>query len=199
MTSRTTTKENHAMRTTLGGVALLLTIAAAASGCSDSDDNTTPPPSTSATPTTSAPTPQTPEEKATAAAETAIKDFFEVRNAVAMKPKTYNRLEDVAVGTVLVGWQNQFRHWSKDGWHATDGGITVTKMRTDEVALASKPPTVKVTICTGVSGDVVDRDGASVVSTDRPEQLTTQYTVGRYGGTWKVAVAQDQAVGSCTL
>lgn len=197
MTS-STNKQNHTMRTTLGGAALLLTIAATATACGGTSDNTSPP-SPSADPTTTSATPQTPEEKATAAAETAIKQFFATRNAVALKPKTYKKLSNVAVGTVLVGWQNQFKQWSDNGWHATSGGISVTRMRDDRVTLDSKPPTVMITICTKATGSVVDGQGKSVAKPGWPKPATTQYTVGKYAGTWKVAVAQDQTVGSCTL
>jgi hypothetical protein len=204
MTSSTTTKEKHTMRTTLGGVALLLTIAAAATGCSDPDDNTAPPASSSpAAPSTSS-TPKSPEDRASAAAETTIAKYYRFRNTAGQDASfPLGRLKTVEGGTILAADQNQFRQLRQDGWKQV-GDIKVTKTSVESVNLTpekGQTPTVDISVCWDSSAvDVVDGTGTVVNAGKRTRQATTLYTVAkqpRLG--WIVMVAQDQAVGSCTL
>jgi len=203
MTS-STKKENHTMRTALGGVALLLTIAATAAGCSDSDDNTAPPPSSTPAEPTTSPTPKTPEDRASAAAESAMRRYFATTNAVAANPRKVAQLKKVETGTLLSADQSTFNQWASKGWRQTGRGTFITKMSAEVVDLDNRPATVTVTVCAGVDGDVVDEQGQSVVKKGGPKVLTTKYTVANYAkghpeSGWLVATAEDQAVGSCTL
>jgi len=204
MTSSTKKKENHTMRTALGGVALLLTIAATAAACSDSDDNAAPPPSsTPAEPTTSS-TPQTPEERASVDAEAAVRRYYETYNAVAANPRLLGQLKSVVVGTLLSADQNTFRDWKSNGYRQI-GDVKVTKVEVGLIKLEGRPATVEIDVCwDSAAVKVVDKSGKVMNSGKRTTTATTQYTLanyvkGRPAGKWLAATAVDQAVGSCVL
>ncbi|WP_239455642.1 hypothetical protein [Nocardioides gilvus] len=70
---------------------------------------------------------------------------------------------------------------------------------------AGKVPTVVIDVCWDVSDvDVIDRDGASVVSPGRPDTGWTRYSVANYdytddpNGGWRVATGQDLKEEPCT-
>lgn len=199
-------------RAALGSAALLLVIGTA-TGCSGDDAAKADPPAKSSTPSpTSSPTPTTPREKAVAEAQRTLKHYFKVTDQVGQNPKApLSRLQTVAITTVLITDAAGYRRWRRDGWHKT-GSTKITKMRVDSISLDNSDPdkglvpTVAIRVCTDASGiDVLDRSGKSVVLASRPDEITTKFIVANYSwktdkrGGWRVASAQDEAVGSCTL
>jgi hypothetical protein len=205
-------KENHTMRTALGGVTLLLTVAAAASGCGGSTDSTTPPATTSPADPSSSSTPQDQRSEAAAAAQAMIRKYFAVTDRIGQDPSTpLSLLKTVDVSFVLSTDQHTFSSWRAKGWRKT-GNLTVTKMQVETISLDNSNPAkghvpyVAIAVCTDATGvDVVDKTGKSVVLKSRPTLLTTRYTVANYhwktdpANGWRVAGIRDEEVGRCTL
>lgn len=201
------------MRTTLGGAVLLLAVATTTTACGGTGTDATPPSTTSPAPTSpSSSTPSDPRSQAGAAAQAAVRKYFQVTDRVGQNPKApLSALKTVDVSGVLSQDQHTFTEWRTKGWKKT-GNLKVTRMQVEQVSLDNsdpskgKVPTVAIAVCTDASSvDVVDKGGKSVVLKSRPTLLTTRYTVANYRykqdpqGGWRVAVIEDEEVGKCTL
>lgn len=182
-------------------VLLLVAGTSCADNGSASRDPDRTPPSTSSSPTASA---TSPTEAATAAATAMISKYYSTRNDLRRDPKQpLSRLKDIAISTELSSQETLFRRERKQGLHQT-GETKVVKVQVGSVNLdnsdpqAGNVPTVQVDVCFDVSGvDVLDADGKSVVSPERPETGWIRYSVANYqwdsdpDGAWRVASSQD--------
>ena len=190
---------NHTMRTTLGAVALLLTIATTASGCSGSTHRAASPqvsPTLSATSPITSPA-ATPQDKAHAAARTAMRRYVSVTTAVSKKPATYKQLAGVASGSALLNQENDARYLASKGWHLNGEGVRIAMMEVAGDALGERPPYVQLNVCTSFSGQLVDKAGKPVNVGKRQKFLTSLYSVANYGkGGWRVSVQKDNDAGS---
>ncbi|CUR58094.1 Mucin-5AC (fragment) [metagenome] len=133
-----------------------------------------------------------------------MRQYYEVRNQLRQNPsQPLSLLDSVAISTELAAQQNLFKRERKQGLHQV-GRTEVAKLEVQSVNLdnsdpkAGKVPTVQVDLCFDVSDvDVVDADGKSVVSPDRPDTGWIQFLVSNYewtsdpGGGWRVASSQD--------
>jgi hypothetical protein len=112
-------------------------------------------------------------------------------------------LKSVAISTELTTQQTLFNRERKQGLHQT-GETKVVELQVQSVNLdnsdpqAGKVPTVQIDVCFDVSGvDVLDADGKSVVTPDRPDTGWIRYSVANYqwdsdpDGAWRVASSQD--------
>jgi hypothetical protein len=183
-----------------------LIVAALTSCASDGNDpsaSPTPTPSSPA-PTTAATTPPSDSELASKAASAVLRKYYAVRNQLRQDPsQPLTLLDEVAISTELAAQQNLFKKERKQGLHQT-GETKVAKVEVQSVNLdnsdpmAGKVPTVQIDLCFDVSGvDVIDKDGKSVISPDRPDTGWIQFLVSNYqwdtdpDGSWRVASSQD--------
>lgn len=184
--------------------AVLLLVAG--TSCADDDGDPTDPRSNppASSPSSSSPTPTSPSESATAAATATVNDYYAVRNELRRDPtQPLSRLKSVTISTELTTQQTLFKRERKQGLHQT-GETKVVELQVQSVNLdnsdpqAGKVPTVQIDVCFDVSGvDVLDADGKSVVSPERPDTGWIRYSVANYewnsdpDGAWRVASSQD--------
>ncbi|WP_148612617.1 hypothetical protein [Nocardioides rubriscoriae] len=184
-------------------VLLLVAVTACADGGNDPTTNPSPSPSSSAS-TTATPTPRSDSDVASEAASAVLRRYYDVRNQLrqdSAQPLTL--LEDVATSTELAAQQNLFKKERKQGLHQV-GRTKVAELEVQSVNLdnsnpkAGKVPTVQIDLCFDVSQvDVIDANGKSVISPDRPDTGWIQFLVSNYqwdtdpDGGWRVASSQD--------
>jgi len=149
-------------------VALLLALA----GCVPSDPHPSTSPSASATPVFAS------DAEALAAAEKAYAAYLKVSDQVANDGgKNPERLKSVATGSLLSDDLAGFASFLEKRWHSigkTD--LTKTVLQSADLTHGGEGAVV-VYICEDVAGvDVVDQNGASVVSAERPELQQFQVT-----------------------
>ena len=184
--------------------AVLLLVAG--TSCADDDGDPTDPRSNppASSPSSSSPTPTSPSESATAAATATVNDYYAIRNQLRRDPtQPLSMLKSVAISTELTTQQTLFKRERKQGLHQT-GETKVVELQVQSVNLdnsdpqAGKVPTVQIDVCFDVSGvDVLDADGKSVVTPDRPDTGWIRYSVANYqwdsdpDGAWRVASSQD--------
>jgi hypothetical protein len=189
------------------GLATAVVLLVAVTACADDDNDPTtkpsPSPSTSAS-TTATPTPRSDSEVASEAASAVLRRYYDVRNQLRQEPaQPLTLLEDVATSTELAAQQNLFKKERKQGLHQV-GTTRVAVLEVQSVNLdnsdpkAGKVPTVQIDLCFDVSQvDVVNANGKSVISPDRPDTGWIQFLVSNYqwdtdpDGGWRVASSQD--------
>ncbi|MBJ7353935.1 MAG: hypothetical protein JHC98_03845 [Thermoleophilaceae bacterium] len=109
----------------------------------------------------------------------------------------------MAISTELAAQQNLFARERKQGLRQV-GATKVAKLEVQSVNLdnsdpkAGKVPTVQIDLCFDVSDvDVVNVEGKSVISPDRPDTGWIQFLVSNYEfdsnprGGWRVASSKD--------
>jgi hypothetical protein len=188
---------------TIAVAALLL---AAMSSCAGSGSDPTSSPAPTTTSTTPSPTasPTSASEIATNGASEAVRRYYAVRDQVRKDSKQpLDLLERVAIGTELGTQQSLFKRERNGGLHQT-GETKIAVLEVQAVDLnnsdpsAGKVPTVQVDVCFDVSDvDIINADGKSAVSNDRPDTGWQRYIVANYeydsdpAGAWKVASGED--------
>jgi hypothetical protein len=193
----------YVRRISVLATALLL---AAMAGCAGGNDPAATPSQTpsSPAPTTATSTPPTDSEKASAAASAVLRKYNEVGNQLREDPsRPLSLLNSVAISTELASLRNLIRNERERGLHQV-GDTKIAVLTVESVNLdnsdpkAGKVPTVQVDVCFDVSHvDVVDKDGKSVVSADRPDTAWVQFLVANYrwdkdpDGGWRVASGHD--------
>ena len=184
-------------------VLLLVAVTSCANDGNDPAVSGSPTPSSPA-PTTTTTTPPSETEVASAAASAALRKYYAVRNQLRQDPsQPLGLLKSVAISTELTAQQNLFTKERKQRLHQT-GETKVAKLEVLSVNLdnsdpsAGKVPTVQIDLCLDVSDvDIIDKDGKSVVSPDRPDTGWIQYLVSNYhwdtdpDDGWRVASGQD--------
>jgi len=187
----------------LATAALLLV---AGTSCANDDTDPTDPRSepTASSPPASSSSPLSPSDASSSAATKTIRNYYVVRNELRQDPtQPLSRLKTVAISTELTTQQTLFKRERQQGLHQT-GETKVVKVQVESVNLdnsdpkAGKVPTVQIDVCFDVSDvDVLDKDGKSVVSPDRPDTGWIRYAVANYqwesdpDGAWRVASSQD--------
>lgn len=184
--------------------ALLLVLGACSDGSDEpGNDPTATPTTTSPTPTLTE-TPPTDAEVASQAAEAKVREYYEVRDQLGLDPTAPLRLlRQVATSIELEAQQRLFKKERSQGLVQT-GQTRVAELVVQSVDLdnsdpkAGRVPTVQVDVCYDVSNvDVVDEDGKSIVSPDRPEVGWIRYFVSNYEwatdprGAWRVATSKS--------
>jgi hypothetical protein len=164
-------------------------------------------PPSDTTPASTEPTaePKTPNEKAIEAAKQAVRDFYEVDNAAAARPREASD-EDFRQVATLDGFNdlhNDNAFYRRKGWKQ-NGETQIVGMKVRWVKLANKPkqqppliPTVRIDVCYDVSDvNVVDKTGHSVVDPSRPDRGLTQLWVHNYQWPspdgWKVGATEGE-------
>ena len=188
-------------------VAAMLLVALTSCADDGNDPAVDPGPSLSSplpTSTTSTPSPPTDSELAAEAASAVLRKYYDVRNQLRQDPaRPLALLDDVAIATELAAHKNLFRNERKQGLHQI-GDTLVAELEVQSVNLnnsdpkVGKVPTVQIDLCFDVSDvDVVDADGKSVVSPDRPDTGWIQFLVSNYQwdtepeSGWRVASSKD--------
>jgi hypothetical protein len=183
-------------------VLLLVAVTACADEGNDPTTNPSSSPSSSA-PTTTTSTPSD-SEVASEAASAVLRKFYDVRNQLRQDPsQPLTLLDDVAISTELAAQKQLFKKEREQGLHQT-GETKIVELEVQSVNLdnsgpkVGKVPTVQIDLCFDVSDvDVVDEDGKSVISPDRPDTGWIQFLVSNYqwdthpDGAWRVASSQD--------
>jgi hypothetical protein len=154
-----------------------------------------PPPSTAAQPTSSSPS-ATPKIRPTEAAAIArAQGYVAVLDKLSSNPKaTLDELSTVARGKAVDKWRQIIFDDRSAGRRQTGS----TKLTLLSAKAGSSDQQWVVTMCLDVSGvDVVDRDGKSVVSKDRPDRVRDVLTVDQDTSSSKWYVTQDKVTGTC--
>lgn len=187
-------------------------VLAALSACGDTDADPPPPPASSSSPTASSTSAATasPSEEAAADATALVRHYFATLDEIRTRPSSsLSALSTVAIGTQLSAQTKLVKKGRQKGLRQV--GLTrVTQVTAQSVNLdnsdpsAGKVPTVTVDVCWDVSdADLVDKNGQSVVSPDRPDRGWTRYTVANYhwsanpSGGWRIASSQDLKQAPC--
>ena len=198
----TNSRGAHALAT----AALLLAAVSACAG-SEADPPASEPPSTTdsvSTPATSEATPTTNSEAAAADASALVRSFYAVRDELRTDPTVkLTTLRSVAIGGELSAQRSLFTREREQGLHQT-GRTTIAELTVEGVVLdnsdpdGGRVPTVQVDVCYDVLGvDILDSNGKSVVSDDRPDTGWIRYLVSNYNfeanpsGSWRVASSQN--------
>lgn len=185
----------------LATAALLFATLAA---CSDDNGDPTTSDSTSTTSPASATTPPTESQQAAAVAEAKLREYYATTNRLRQDPSLpVSALKSVAISSELTSQQHLLGTERKEGRRQI-GNTEIAELTVQNVNLdnsdprAGQVPVVQIDVCYDVSGaDLVDRDGRSVVSTDRPDSGWIRHTVANYEwesdpyGAWRVASSQD--------
>jgi len=160
---------------------------------------------------TTSPSPTTDSEIATRSAEDLIHEYYRVLDEVRADPQApLSTLESVAISKDLSVWQRQIERDRRDG-HVQTGETQLAEVETQSVNLdnsdpdAGHVPTVQVDVCFDVSDvDVVDDNGDSVVSSERPNTGWIRHTVSNYSWDtdpedgWRVSTSVDLEQPPCT-
>lgn len=197
----TNSREAHALAT----AALLL---AAVTACSQEPAAPVggPPSATESvsSPTTSAVTTPTRSEAAAEDASALVRTYYAVRDELRTNPSAkLTKLRGVAISGELAAQRTLFNREREQGQHQT-GRTEIVDLRVEGVVLdnsdpgAGRVPTVQVDVCYDVTDvDVLDRNGKSIVSSDRPDTGWIRYLVSNYNfeadpsGSWRVASSQN--------
>ena len=181
-------------------------VLAAAAACGSSEADPSPPAASSSSPTASSTSasPTSPSDSADADASATMKSYFQVLDELRTEPSTdLKKLSTVATSTQLNAAQTLVRTQRERGQRQVGdtriAELTVQSVNLDNSDPASgKVPTVVIDVCWDVTEvDVLDKDGTSIVSPDRPDTGWTRYTVANYDyaadptGGWRVANGQD--------
>lgn len=178
-----------------GLVGLVLMAALTMAACSDPSPTpaTTTSPTTGATSSTPSPSSTTQTDPQLAGAETAVARFSDVMDSLAADPqKSLDGLATVSRGASLKTARELLTSQRRQGYKQT-GTVSIVSSEAKR-ATAGK---VTVNACLDVSKtDLVDKDGKSVVSKDRPPKVRYAYVV-QQDKDGKFYVVQDKAVGTC--
>ena len=185
--------------------AVLLLVAVTSCGNDGNDPvaSGSPTPSSPA-PTTATTTPPSETEVASAAASAALRKYYDVRNQLRQDPsQPLSLLKSVAISTELAAQQNLFEKERRQGLHQV-GQTEIAELEVQSVNLdnsdpkGGKVPTVQIELCFDVSDvDVVNKNGKSAISPDRPDTGWIQFLVANYewgsnpDAGWRVASSKD--------
>lgn len=183
---------------------LLVAMTSCANDGQDPAANASPTPSSSTPTPTATATPPSDTELASEAASATLRKYYDVRNQLRQNPsRPLSLLDQVAISTELAAQKNLFKKERKQGLHQV-GATKVAELEVQSVNLdnsdpkAGKVPTVQIDLCFDVSEvDVVDADGKSVISPDRPDTGWIQFLVSNYqwdanpNAGWRVASSKD--------
>ena len=183
---------------------LLVAMTSCANDGQDPAANASPTPSSSTPTPTATATPPSDTELASEAASATLRKYYDVRNQLRQNPsRPLSLLDQVAISTELAAQKNLFKKERKQGLHQV-GATKVAELEVQSVNLdnsdpkAGKVPTVQIDLCFDVSEvDVVDADGKSVISPDRPDTGWIQFLVSNYewetdpDAGWRVASSKD--------
>jgi len=112
------------------------------------------------------------EEEALAAATAAYEAYLAVSGQVSADGGEHpERIEDVAVRDLLASSLEGFETLRKNGWRTTgQSRVARSILQFADLAVSAGPDVVAAYICVDVSDvDVLDSDGRSVVSAERPD------------------------------
>lgn len=195
-------------------VVWLCVLLAGCSGGSGEEPTLTPSPtvSLSSPPTTSgSPTPTlSPRDQAAADAEATVRHYNDIVNRLGQDPASpLSLLNGVTTSIELQTTKKNFRERRAKDW-LQKGDVVIRTVDVQDVRLhnasprAGIVPTVVLDVCYDVTEvDVVDSNGKSVVTPDRPDQVTTRLLVSNYTyakderGGWRVASGRDIGEGPC--
>lgn len=183
---------------------LLVAMTSCANDGQDPAANASPTTSSSTPTPTATATPPSDTELASEAASATLRKYYDVRNQLRQNPRRpLSLLDQVAISTELAAQKNLFNKERKQGLHQV-GATKVAEIEVQSVNLdnsdpkAGKVPTVQIDLCFDVSEvDVVDADGKSVISPDRPDTGWIQFLVSNYqwdanpNAGWRVASSKD--------
>ena len=149
-------------------------------------------------------------EVASKAASKLLRRYFATVDRLRQQPeRPIGQLGAVAVSTQLTAQEKLIREQRSNGLRQT-GSTNIARLTVQSVNLdntdpqAGQVPTVQIDVCYDVSGvDVLDKDGKSVVTPDRPETGWVRYSVANYQWKanprdgWRVASGTDLERAPC--
>lgn len=118
------------------------------------------------------------EEEAFAAAEETYRNYVEALNAVDLSdPETFEPVYEWTTGAANAEARESFSQWHADGWRVN--GASVIQLAEPSLADASDTTySVELAVCLDVSAvTLVDEEGQSAVSPDRPSVQSMLVTV----------------------
>lgn len=161
-----------AMRRVVGAAVVVFGMLAL-SGCGTGDPLPTLPPTPSTAPVFAS------EEEALAAAEAAYGAYLDVWNMVAREGGVNpERIRPVSAGAFYDSELEGLKTFSDNGWRSEgDSAVAAAILQYADLETGSREAVVAAYVCLDVSGlDVVDADGASVVSPNRPSLQAFEVT-----------------------
>lgn len=192
---------------------LLVATVTACANDSTADPTTAPSPSGTVSQSTAPTMDASPSDSdaASKAAEAVVRRHFEVLDRLRQQPKRpIKELATVSVGTQLNA-EKRLVQSERDKGYKQQGATKVVDLKVDSVNLdnsdpkAGKVPTVTVTVCWDVSAvDVLDKQGKSVVTAERPDRGRTRYLVSNYqwdkkpDDGWRIASGETLEKSPCS-
>lgn len=184
------------------------------SSCSDDPTDTTAPPRDAAStpapsPSTPASEPPTDSEVAEEAAARLMRSYYATVDRLRQDPtQPLGQLKAVANGGQLeaqtIFTRNQRQAGNRQTGSAEVVDVVVQSVNLDRTGQA-QVPTVDLDICWDVSAvDVLDQDGESIVSPERPDRGWTRYTVANHqwktnpDDGWRVVSGRDLEKAPCS-
>lgn len=188
---------------------LLVVVASCANGSGDPVASGSPTPSSPA-PTTATTTPPSESEIASEAASVLLRQYFVTIDQLrSERTRPISELDAVAISTQLAAQKKLIQSQRSDGLRQT-GSTSIAILTVQSVNLdntdpqAGKVPTVQIDVCYDVSGvDILDENGNSIVTSQRPDTGWVRYSVSNYewnadpSGGWRVASGTDLEKAPC--
>lgn len=202
-------------RSTLALAVAALLVCALAS-CSEDPASTTTPTKSPSSPTSSSSTltsaPPTDSEVAQQAAAEVVRDYFETVDLLRQDPtRPLTELKKVAISGQLASEEILTRNQRKVGNRQT-GDSQVVQVEVQSVNLDNSDPVggripiVQLDVCWDVSQvDILDRQGRSIITADRPDRGWTRYTVANHSWKttrpavgWRISTGRDLEKTPCS-
>jgi hypothetical protein len=176
--------------------AVVLALGLLAGGCAKSEPpQPTPPPSSPSQSPTASPSATPTIPASGAAAITRVNSYVAMLDRLSSNPKAnLDQLSTVARSKAADKWR-QIILDDRSAGHRQTG---TTKLTVVSAKGGSSAQQWVVTMCLDVSNvDVVDRDGKSVVSKNRPDRVRDVLTVDQDTSSSRWYVTQDEVTGTC--
>lgn len=183
-----------------GGLTAAIVLLACATACSSDRPAPRPEPGTASP----SPTQASREQVAATDATKLLHKYYAVRDELRQKPDSpLTELQAVAISIELDAQQKLFKDERARGLRQT-GDTEIAELTVQSIDLdnsdpkAGRVPTVQIDACFDVSDvDILDRNGKSVVGSNRPDTGWIRYTVANYEwsknptGGWRVASSRN--------
>lgn len=174
-------------------------LALLATSCSGSASPAESPEPSEVPATTAAPSPTSDRDRAEDSARAAVDTYYQVLDELASDSSVpLDRLDDALAGDYLAAWRTELKQNRDNGW-TQEGTTRVVEVTTQGVDVPSDAAaaTVVFDTCYDVSEvDVVDADGVSVISADRPDRGWSRLTLTNTSfaddpdGGWRVTTGE---------
>lgn len=194
---------------TIAGV-LLVTVTSCANDGKDRAAGGNPTPTTSSAASSTVATPDSETVIASEKASEVVRRYFSTVDQLRQEPsRPVKELRQVAISSQLAAQRTLIHAQRRDGLRQV-GSTTVAELVVQSVNMdnsdpnSGRVPTVEIDVCYDVSDvDILDQDGQSTVSLERPATGWVRFSVSNYAwstdpqGAWRVASGADLKQAPC--